>query len=307
MRPIRHPHTLPALALAATLALAPTVRAAEQSPVAALLERHADAVVNVRITLRTEIQMGGQGQNEETTLDVLGMLVDPSGLIMISNSQISSERMVDMMRGMGAMPEGFDLAINPTAFRVRVPGATEERRALLAATDSDLDLAFLQLERPGEEPLPAVDLASAVPPAVGEPVFTVARLERPFDHAPYVESARIGGTVDKPRAAWILDGELSGVGLPVFHADGTPAGVLTTVLSSLGDDTAGRSGGLHDMLGLVQRRTALGPLGLFVIPAAEVAGTVERARQRATELLEAAPPAEPPAGEGTTPEGEGAS
>ena len=297
-------------AVLAAAAAAPAVRAAEPQAVRALLDRHAPAIVSIEAVVRTEMQMGGQGEDQESNLDMVGAVVDPSGLIMLWNSRISSSRISDMMaimgRAGGGSPDDFGIDMTPLSFAVRLPGSDDTMDAFLAASDPQLDLAFLQLSEPPAEPLAAIDLAASVPLAAGDEVFAVHRLGTSFAHAPFVESAIVVGELLKPRRAWIAEGHLQGIGLPVFDAAGRPVGVLSTVLSSVAPERAAAAmQGMGNMLGGGDGKT-VGPLGIFVLPAADVARTVARSLERAQALLEerregggeADAAAEPPAGDG---------
>lgn len=271
----------------------------------ALLERVAPALVSVEVVVKVELQMGGQGRDQESSIDALGVVVDPGGLILLSNLQISASRINDLLRATGAAP-GVDFKMTPTRFEVKLDGDDRGRPALLAAVDSQLDLAFLQLEEPPAEPLPAIDFSAAVDPEVGDEVVAVSRLNESFDHAPYFETYRVSGAVKRPRRAWVLDGEVSAIGLPVFTPAGEPVGVVSTVLSSVTADGGGFGPG--GLLGGLDRRKTLGPVGIFLLPARPVARAIELSRQRADELLaerrervaagEAAPDPEPAAVEG---------
>jgi hypothetical protein len=250
-----------------------------------LLERFAPAVVRVEAVLKTKLKMGGQGQEQDSRLDVLGAIVDAGGLVMIWNSHISSARMRDLMQEMGR-GDSFDYEITPVDFKVHLEGGDWESAAFVAATDTSLDLAFLQLEDLPEQPLTAVDFSEGREASVGDEVVVVSRMGRSFDFAPHLESARIGGRLEKPRPAWILDGELTAFGLPVFDLDGHPVGALTTVLSRVVEETGLDTHGFGQLLGrFFAPRQIQGPLGAFILPAERVRGVVAQAKERAAELL----------------------
>lgn len=256
---------------------------AAASGAAAVLARHAGALVRVEAVLETRVNYGGQGEAEESRLDLLGAVVDPSGLIMIWNSHVSSARMAELMRGYGQGGE-MDIQVVPRSFQVELPGG--DAPAFLAATDSALDLAFLQLERPPAAPLPWIDYGAAARPEVGDTLVALSRLGRAFDHAPFVQTARMGGVLRKPREAWILDGTLTAFGLPVFDLGGAPVGALTTVATRAmpGDGFAG-SPTVGQVLGGAFGGAGEGPLGVFVLPGERVASLVRLAGERARELL----------------------
>ena len=267
--------------LSAATAPAP---AADTQGAADVLARYAPAIVRVEAVLETRLNLGGQGEAEDSRLDVLGAVVSPGGLVMIWNSHISSARMTEMMESAGR-GEGMGIQVVPRSFTVMLPEG--EVPALLAATDSALDLAFLQLERPPAQPLPFVDFAKSARPAVGDPLLAVSRLGRGFDHAARLQTAHVAGLLKKPREAFIIDGDLTAFGLPVFDRDGAPVGALTTVVTrgSEGDSAAG-SPTVGQMIGGAFGATGEGPLGVFVLPGERVASLVKLAGERAKELLQ---------------------
>lgn len=282
-------------AMALALVVAPVVARAAGAPptpaatadagaAADVLSRYAPAIVRVEAALETRLNLGGQGEAEDSRLDVLGAVVSPDGLVMIWNSHISSARMTEMMEAAGRT-EGMGIQVVPRSFTVMLPEG--EVPALLAATDSALDLAFLQLERPPAQPLPFVDFTHAAKPAVGDALLAVSRLGRGFDHAPRLQTARIGGLLKKPREAFIVDGDLSAFGLPVFDSSGAPVGALTTVVTRGSEsDSAAGSPTVGQMIGGAFGATGEGPLGVFVLPGERVASLVKLAGERAKELLQ---------------------
>jgi S1-C subfamily serine protease len=275
--------TIAAAAALAVLRLLPA--AAAEPDGAALVERYAPAVVGLRLTLRSEVE-GSGAPPEESTDETVGVVVDPSGLILLWNSHVSSGRMTELFAEMGGQG-GFRLRVSPTDVRVTIPGEGRERQAFLAAADSDLDLAFVQLEELPEAPLASIDFAQAAEVRIGETLAAVSRLSSSFDRAPFFDLVRVVGRVAKPRAAWILGGgNATQAGLPYFAADGRPAGVLVTVVSRAGEATTPDASRLFaEMLSLGRGQSEVGPIGLFLLPAEVVRGRVELARERARELL----------------------
>lgn len=273
-----------ALALALLLAAAPPAAAVEAEAVRAVLEQAGPAVVRVEAVVRTEMSMGGQGSDQESSLDLVGALVTPDGLVMTWNSAFSSSRLRDMMELMGQ--SGMSIDMTPLSFQVYLPGSEEPAEAFLAASDPRLDLAFLQLDQPSAEPLPHVDLAAAVEPQVGQEVLAVTRLGEAFARAPYAQSGRVTGRLEQPRPAWIVEGGLQGLGLPVYDVDGRPVGVLSTIFSSVAPErTASHMQGMAGMMGLGNGMT-FGPLGVFVLPAGVVSRAVEQSVERGAALRE---------------------
>ncbi len=276
--------TATAAALLIVATSGPKLEAATGVDWSAQVERVAPAIVSLRITLETEREGSGD-EPEETTDEVRGTVVDPSGLILVWNSEISAGRMSEIFSraGEGAMR----INVEPTDIRVRLPAEAEERPAFLAASDSDLDLAFVQLEQPPAKPLASVDFSRAAKVALGDELVVVSRLSSAFDHAPYFDLVRITGEVQKPRTAWIVaGGNATQVGMPYFAADGLPAGVLVTVLSRSGVPRSLNPSKLFaELISLGRGQHEVGPIGLFLLPAERVRPVIQLAKERAAELL----------------------
>lgn len=267
------------LALAVALAAASPLRAADWARV---VERYAPAIVNLKISVKSEADNGGQP--EETTVEAQGALVDPSGLILVWNSHFSAGRFLDLLAQMGS--GDFKVKVTPTDIRVYLAGEPTEHKAFLAAADSDLDLAFVQIEDPPAAPLPAIDFARGARLEVGDEIAAVSRLSASFDRVPYFDVVHVAGEIRKPRRAWIVTGgNATQMGLPYFAADGRPAGVLVTVLSRARSDAlASPSNLMSDLISLGRGEVEVGPLGVFLLPADRIRPVIEQARARAAEL-----------------------
>ena len=248
-----------------------------------LLARVAPAIVSIKVVLKTEFNMGDSMQEQESVLDALGAVVDPDGLILLWNSQLSATRLMDAVRQMGE-GEDFKLKMTPTDFRVTFAGDTAEYRAFLAASDSELDLAFLQLEAKPGKPLVTVEFGRSRAMRVGDTVFGVSRLSPAFDRAEFFETGRIAGRIAKPAKAFILDASPGLLGLPVFDLEGHAVGAVATVLSRA-SEPATQGGDMMSYFALGRGRMENGPLGVFLLPGDKVKELVAAARLRARELL----------------------
>jgi len=266
-------------AVAATLLAPASVDATDWG---ALVERYAPAVVNLKISLKTEAENGGEP--EEATQEVQGVVVDPGGLILVWNSHFSPNRFLEVFAQMGG--GDFRMKVTPTDIRVYLDGDPEDHAAFLAAADSDLDLAFVQLVEPPAKPLAAVDFSSPGQVRIGDELAAVSRLTSTFDRMPYFDVLRVAGEIRKPRPAWIVSGgNATQLGMPYFAADGRPAGVLATVTSKARTEAATNAGNLMaDLLSLGRGQVEVGPLGVFLVPADKVAPVIDQARKRAAEL-----------------------
>lgn len=271
--------------LATVLVLA--AAAAEASPRALsqeqLLARVSPAIVSLKVVLKTEFNMGGSIQEQESEVDALGAVVDPTGLILLWNSRLSATRLMDAVQQMGEA-ENFKLKMTPTDFRVTIEGDTKEYRAFLAASDSELDLAFLQLEERPERPLVSVEFGRSRETRIGDTVIGVARLSPAFDRAAFFDTGRIAGRIAKPAQAFILDASPALLGLPVFDLEGQAVGAVATVLSRV-SEPATQGGDMMSYFALGRSRMESGPLGVFLLPGERVKALIAAARLRAAELL----------------------
>jgi S1-C subfamily serine protease len=262
-------------------ALARPAGAQQADELAALLERTAPSVVTVKVVIKTEVMMMGQAQNEETRTDLQGVVVDGGGLVMISNAEISEDRMKEAL---SAIPSAamMDFKVTPTDFKVVFGNEQEEHSAFLVAKDTKLDLAFIQVENLAERELAPISFAESVKPGIGDDVVSISRLKKGYDYAPYFSSARISGAIRKPRKAWTVDGDLAGYGLPVFSTAGDVVGVLITLAPTTVEESA--AGGFGGLMRLMRGSGMDTGVGTFILPGKVVNGLIEQARNRAREM-----------------------
>jgi S1-C subfamily serine protease len=263
--------------LLAVLGSALALRADEAAGrLGALVEKRAPSIVSVRAVIKTEVSAFGQSDNQESREELQGAVVDESGLVMISNALFSPQ--------FPGMPAGqMELKVTPVEIRVVVGNEEKEYDAFLAARDSKLNLAFLQVKDLGERKLAAVSFEGEGKAAVGDEVVAVGRLEKGFDYAPYFSTARVSGEIRKPRPALVHTGTIGTLGLPVFTASGEVVGVLTELESGLkAEESAGP--GILQALSFMRGGGAGAPS--FIVPASAVKGVVAQAKKRAGELGE---------------------
>lgn len=248
-----------------------------------LLQARSDAIVTVKAVLKTEISMMGQMQDDESRVEVPGVVIDPSGIVLVSNMPFSATRMEQMMGGM--MAAGVEININPIDMKVLFDGDEEEYDAFIVATDSEFDLAFIQIEQIGDREISVVNFDDSGRTGIGERVYAVSRLDKGYDYAAHVQAARVSGEIRRPRRAWIVDRHMDALGLPIFSIDGRVVGVLTTIASGTVDDPD-QSGQMRSMMRLMTGGGAgTDAFGSFVLPARNVRSLLVSARERAAEML----------------------
>lgn len=252
------------------------------------LEALLDGVAPTIVSLQFLVKFEG---SEEGTTWAHGTVVDPTGLVMMSNSDVGTAE------------------AKVSEIKVVFGNDPKEWEGVLVARESTLDLAYVQVLGLGETKLPALDLAKAVEarkgdPRLGEPLFGASRAGRGFDYAPSIARSYLTCRIENPRKMWDLAGDFYEAGLPLFDMSGRPAAILVNQTSTAGAD---EGGGSHS--------------GVFALPLGPVIKSLEQAKGRVPAALKRAedskkdapkdapkddapkPPAAPPAmdGSGGTP------
>ena len=109
-----------------------------------------DAIVNVRVSLKVRMSMGGREvQSMDDTLESVATVIDPSGLTVMSLSWTRSRR--DDDRLIGAAAQGDQkMRLSPSRRTCGCACADgRELPATIVLRDQDLDLAFV---RPTSKP-----------------------------------------------------------------------------------------------------------------------------------------------------------
>jgi hypothetical protein len=258
---------------------------------AALLRDAAPSIVTVKVVVKTTVQVGGKSADQESRFEIPGVVVDASGLIMTSSVPFAPERLMKMFSRGDKSPQ---LKTVPSEIEVLFEQDAKENAAFLAATDSVLGVAFLQIEELGGQKIRAVDFAHGGSPAVGDPVAAVSRLGKGFDSTPYFETARVSGEISKPRKAWVTDHGLSSVGLPIFSPAGQVIGILAIVDSGLSEAESATDTGFSMAMQMLTGGGGL--IRPFIVPAPAVAAVIDQARQQAARKAadRAAKKAQPP-------------
>ncbi len=223
--------------------------AASMSPGDILSSRSA-ALVTVRFNLKME----GRDNSDQTELT--GVMIDAKGLVLISNAESG-----------GLFARFYGMKATPMDMKVLVGDDTVGVDAKIIARDSELDLAWVQIDKPADKPYTFIDFAQNAKPKVGDTIYVVSRLGRFFDRSPVIEEARILGEVSKPRPLFIGGG--APLGLPIYDAQGRPVGVSTLILPENEE--------MQEMGQEFQRDLARG----LILPAAEVVDATARARESA--------------------------
>jgi len=259
------------VALVILFASTSTVEAADDKAAVyrEILESKAGSLVTVKFVLKIKISYMGQVQEQESNLEVTGVVVDKGGLIMIASDALNPGL------GMG-VPDEVEISASHSNLKILFEDDDEEYDAILGATDSNLNLSFLQIkDLKGKEIVP-VEFSKAAQIEIGQEYIGISRFTKGFDYVPYFGTVRVCGTIYQPRPMFSVISTFDGTGLPVFDFSGKVAGVMSTQKGSEG--TSDRGGG---MLRLAME----GDSGAFLIPAPTVHATLQRAIKIAREAL----------------------
>lgn len=235
-----------AAALAALAAGAPRGAAADdlKAVARATAAKAGKAVVTVKVVVK--LKLGGREQEEK--LELLGTVIDPSGLTVASASAVEPTSMLQQGGGRRGGRGGGDAAprieseVSETAI-VLEDGTEIEADVVLK--DADLDLAFIRPREP--QKLEAVELKPrGKAPALLEDIFTVTRLGPNEGRATAVELGLVKAVVKGPRTFYVCTREVStgSQGCLAYAADGAVLGVFVVkVNADAGGGGRGRFGG----------------------------------------------------------------
>jgi hypothetical protein len=236
-----------------------------------ILEQKAPSIVTVKLVLKVKIAFMGQSQDIEREVEVAGVIVDKSGLIMISGDAFD-------IGGALGQNDQIDMKVTPLSMDVIFEDDDEEYEAILGAKDTNLNIAFVLIKDLKGKELKPVLFSDGAKVAVGQELIGVTRYTKGFDYAAHFGTLRVTGQVYQPRPLWAIDGGFSGLGLPVFTKDGQVAGVLATQEGSEG--TAEGGGGQLGML-----LDMAGGISVFLLPVDTVNATILQAGKQAREAL----------------------
>jgi hypothetical protein len=250
---------------------------------AALIGAKAPSTVSVKITLKVTGSFGGGGSiDREQNLTTSGVVVDGSGLVMVTSNAVSFR----------SRP-GMEIKVTPTSIRVIFPGDETEYEAILGAVDSKLGLAYLLIRDLKGRKADPFDMSKTAEPAIGDVLYAVTRLGQGYDYAPVCQTANVVGQVTKPRAMWVIDGEAPEAGQPLYTAQGAVAGIM------ISQEGVGEGG--QNMVFLLPLKIALSSIERSLKASQKELEDV-KAREAEAAAKPAEKPAEPPAEPAPAPE-----
>ncbi len=256
-------------------------------------------IVTVKMVITTELGFGDRAQTRNTNLDLTGVVVDETGLVMIAADQLTAAQRGGGGAGggrrggggggggSGGVGGGGDVEVKPSKVQVMIPGDEKEHPGLLVSTDATLHLAFVQILELGERKLSAVPFEPGAKLKLGQELIGVGRHGSEFGSAAFFGTVRITGEITQPRSMYSFDGRFASRGIPLFNHSGNAVGVLSNPAppqvadTSGGGDRGGRGG-----FGGAGRAGGAATAQSFLIPAASVKVMVKDAMVKAKQAKE---------------------
>jgi len=237
-----------------------------------LVKEKTTALVTVKFILK--LKMGGMFSSmgdQESETEVTGVMIDPQGLVLCSNTQVGGISSL-IKRFMGSQA---DIQAKPTDLKVLIGDDTEGLEADFLARDSELDLAWIQIKEPGDKKFDFLDLSKSAKPAIGDTLLMVRRMDKYFDRTIVVGESRLGGTTVKPRELYVPTHDVSSNwGLPVYNARGLFVGVV--VMQTPDDDES-----MAGPMSMLNRMSGMQDMASLILPAKDVVKATKRAKAMA--------------------------
>lgn len=188
-------------------------RAGGQPDYQAFVDKTAPALVTVKFVLKVQ----GAGGQREIEREFTAVMVGAKGIVLCSSVQLGTSKLMRRFNG----------TATPTDIKILIGEDTEGVEAKLLASDSDLDLSWLQIKEPSEKGYAFVDFAKGGSVPVGGALLTISRMDKFFDRAPLLTQGRLGGKTHKPRELLLPSSGLEVTpGMPIFAEDGSTVGVV---------------------------------------------------------------------------------
>jgi hypothetical protein len=252
----------------ATLLLLPwfavAARAEENKPARQVFERYQNAIVHVNAVVK--VGLGGAGN--KVKVSVVGTVIDPSGLVVVSTAQLDFGMLLkNLVSSLGETlpPVQFELS----DVKIRFPDASE-LTAKIVLRDDDLGLGFIAPGKPLDEAkkakLTALPLTDTVKPKVLDNVILLTRLGKGLNYEAAVYTSMISAVVTKPRTLYATGSP----GCPVFTAEGKLIGIAVV-------SPGGPSGGVFGLLSGAPGSAAV------TVPTNEVRRLADQAKEQLTE------------------------
>jgi len=248
---------------------APVLAESVKDQARAVFEAKHSAVVTVMLTVKTTASFGGMGQDEESRSEVIGTVIRPDGLTIVSLSETDPMSLLGNM-----MPSEFADMFSGSSEVVAASIIVDRNRevpAEIVLRDRDLDLAFIRPIEAPESPFAYVDLSASVSSDVLDEVVVIGRLGRIGNRAHTVTLGAITSMVERPRRFYVAgpgNGQ-DALGSPVFNLAGEVVGVqVLRTLPGVSQDSG---------LGLGALMGAMDNVLVIVLPGSDIEESASQA------------------------------
>jgi hypothetical protein len=167
--------------------------------------------------------MGLGGAGNKVKVSVVGTVIDPAGLVVVSTAQLDFGMLLKNLAsslGEALPPIQFELS----DVRIRFADGSE-LTAKIVLRDDDLGLGFISPEKPLNEAkkakLTALPLTDTVKADVLDNVILLTRLGKGLNYQAAVQTSLISAVVTKPRTLYVTGAP----GCPVFTGEGKLIGI----------------------------------------------------------------------------------
>jgi hypothetical protein len=191
----------------------------------AILKDHQDAVIVVRLVIKGGMSMAGMGSHQkESKNEATGVVIDPTGLTVVSLSETDPYGRLDEMMAsvMSDSDSGIQFKSELSDVKL-VLGDGREIPGKIVLRDKDLDLAFVRPVGKPEKPMDFIDLSADVHLEMLDELVVLDRMPSTADRVSHVSLSRVQSVVQKPRTYYVISG--GSLGAPVFTPDGKVVGI----------------------------------------------------------------------------------
>ncbi|MBD3346489.1 MAG: hypothetical protein GF401_15655 [Chitinivibrionales bacterium] len=189
--------------------------------------RHKDAVITVKLVTRQRMVVSGKEMDQgEHKQEVTGVIIDPSGLAVVSLFVTDPWANSSPAFGGEDNPD-FSFETEISDVKMLMPGS-DEVQARVLIRDRDLDLVFISPTDSTGKSFPFIDFSNSAKATVLNECILLGRLGKAAGRTASVTLCRVKAIVNKPRRFYIPDGTaiFDGLGRPAFTQNGKTLGIL---------------------------------------------------------------------------------
>ena len=211
-----------------TVCVAPAWAADDVKAAKKVMTDYGKAVVRIEGVLTISVDGPVPAGDQEKKIDIVGTVVDPSGLTVVSLTTLDPTAAVGKVNArVNGQVVSMTIKGEVSDAKIRLADGTEVP-ARVVLKDEDPDLAFLAPKEPLDDDAKAaiqsVDLDSAAAKAEAlARTISLGRLGKDLNRELKVTLGRVTSVITKPRTFLIVSGTQPGA--PVFDTDGALVGV----------------------------------------------------------------------------------